>query len=99
MKEGASRCGGIWISWPPRASTFLRLLWGEGSPSKMRSSRASRFARLMSSCWPGTQSAGCGEGCQEPGQSDRGSDLPVLVERFGTTVDEIFVTSTELREK
>src|SRR5437016_8658286 len=28
MKEGASRCGGIWISWPPRASTFLRLLWG-----------------------------------------------------------------------
>jgi glutamate synthase domain-containing protein 2 len=33
------------------------------------------------------------------GKAIEGQSLPIYVERFGTTVDEIFVTSTELREK
>ena len=33
------------------------------------------------------------------GKAIEGQSLPIYVERFGTTVDEVFVTSTELREK
>ena len=33
------------------------------------------------------------------GKAVEAQTLPIYVERFGTTVDEIFVTSTELREK
>ena len=33
------------------------------------------------------------------GKAIEGQSLPIYIERFGTTVDEIFVTSTELREK
>jgi glutamate synthase domain-containing protein 2 len=33
------------------------------------------------------------------GKAIEGSSLPIYIERFGTTVDEIFVSSTELREK
>jgi glutamate synthase domain-containing protein 2 len=33
------------------------------------------------------------------GKAVEQQNLPIYVERFGTTVDEIFVTSTELREK
>jgi glutamate synthase domain-containing protein 2 len=33
------------------------------------------------------------------GKAIEAQTLPIYVERFGTTVDEIFVTSTELREK
>jgi glutamate synthase domain-containing protein 2 len=33
------------------------------------------------------------------GKAIEGQSLPIYIERFGTTVDEIFVSSTELREK
>ncbi len=33
------------------------------------------------------------------GKAIEGSSLPIYIERFGTTVDEVFVSSTELREK
>jgi glutamate synthase domain-containing protein 2 len=33
------------------------------------------------------------------GKSIEAQSLPIYIERFGTTVDEVFVTSTELREK
>ena len=33
------------------------------------------------------------------GKSIEGQSLPIYIERFGTTVDEIFVSSTELRER
>jgi glutamate synthase domain-containing protein 2 len=33
------------------------------------------------------------------GKAIEGQNLPIYIERFGTTVDEIFVSSTELREK
>ena len=33
------------------------------------------------------------------GKAIEGQSLPIYVERFGTTVDEVFVSSTELREK
>ena len=33
------------------------------------------------------------------GKAIEGQSLPIYVERFGTTVDEIFVSSTELRER
>ena len=33
------------------------------------------------------------------GKAIEGQSLPIYIERFGTTIDEVFVTSTELREK
>jgi len=33
------------------------------------------------------------------GKAIEGQSLPIYIERFGTTVDEVFVSSTELREK